>query len=112
MEKDKENEIIIQVELLKKDITNFMKILDKLDITNDRIQELVTNISKITNLHEQKLVESEKDSNFIWKDLSDIQRRLEKLEKFRWVLVGAGILVTFLFQFLSTIGAVLTPVKL
>lgn len=103
MEKDVQ-EIKIQVELVKKDIENFQKVVDKLDTTNDKIQDLITNIQRITSLHEQKLTESEKNSEYIWRDLKSLGERVDKLEKYKWLLVGGFSLITLLIQVLSSIG--------
>ena len=103
MEKDVQ-EIKMQVELVKKDIENFQKVVDKLDTTNDKIQDLITNIHKITTLQEQKLIESERNSKYIWQDLDKLKDRVEKLERYKWILVGAISIITTLVQIISNIG--------
>lgn len=103
MEKDVQ-EIKIQVELVKKDIENFQKVVDKLDTTNDKIQDLITNIQRITTLHEQKITDSERNSQYIWKDLKELSNRVEKLERYKWFLVGGFSLITLILQIISTVG--------
>ena len=112
MEKDVQ-EIKIQVELVKKDIENFQKIVDKLDTTNDKIQELINNITQITTLHQQKIVETECNSKFIWEEIADIkdnatkekeslEKRISELEKSKWMVIGGLSLLTLLMNVIST----------
>ena len=112
MEKDVQ-EIKIQVELVKKDIENFQKIVDKLDTTNDKIQELINNITQITTLHQQKIVETERNSKFIWEEIADIkdnatkekeslEKRISELEKSKWMVIGGLSLLTLLMNVIST----------
>lgn len=112
MEKDVQ-EIKMQVELVKKDIENFQKIVDKLDTTNDKIQELINNITQITTLHQQKIVETERNSKFIWEEIADIketakneketlEKRISELEKSKWMVIGGLSLLTLLMNVVST----------
>lgn len=112
MEKDVQ-EIKMQVELVKKDIENFQKIVDKLDTTNDKIQELINNITQITTLQQQKIVETERNSKFIWEEIADIkynatkekeslEKRISELEKSKWMVIGGLSLLTLLMNVIST----------
>lgn len=112
MEKDVQ-EIKVQVELVKKDIQQFQKVVEKLDTTNDKIQELINNITQITTLHQQKIVETERNSKFIWEELEGIketastekeklEKRISELEKSKWMVVGGLSLLTLLMNILST----------
>lgn len=108
MEKDVQD-IKIQIELVKKDVENFQKVVDKLDTTNDKIQDLIVNIQKITSLHEQKLIETQKNSDYLWKDFEDLKERVDKLERYKWLIIGAVTLLSFLLQLLSSLGIVGKP---
>jgi hypothetical protein len=91
-------EVKIGLELVKKDIQQFQRIIDKLDVTNEKIQELIMNISKITSLHEQKLFENLKDVEEVWNDMERLDKRVTILEKYKWLLVGGISLGSFLIN--------------
>jgi|LakMenE01Jun11ns_1017448.scaffolds.fasta_scaffold9957801_11 cell division septum initiation protein DivIVA len=112
MEKDVQ-EIKVQVELVKKDIQQFQKVVDKLDTTNDKIQELINNITTITTQHQQKIVDSETNSKYIWEEIADVKKqiasekktieeRLTDLEKSKWMLIGGVSFLTLLMNIVST----------
>ena len=105
MENNDFHEIKLGLELVKKDIEQFGRIIEKLDTTNDKIQELIMNISKITDLHEQKLFNSLKDVEYVWIDIEKINKRITILENYKWLLVGAIAISSFAinvgFQFFS-----------
>jgi chromosome segregation ATPase len=112
MEKDVQ-EIKVQVELVKKDIQQFQKVVDKLDTTNDKIQELINNITKITTQHQQKITDSETNAKYIWEEIDEVKKhfetekksleeRLTDLEKSKWMLVGGLSFLTLLMNIIST----------
>lgn len=103
MERDIQ-EIKVQVELIKKDITLFQKVIDKLDTTNERLQELITNISSITNTHQQKINETDKNNSYIWEELDILKKKVHDLEKGKWMLIGAFSLVTLVINILLQLG--------
>jgi septal ring factor EnvC (AmiA/AmiB activator) len=107
MEKDVQ-EIKVQVELVKKDIQQFQKVVDKLDTTNDKIQELIANISRITTLHEQKISESERNSKYVWEELDDIKKRVETLERFKWIAFG---IISFISMIVPLVISLLDLLK-
>lgn len=89
------HEIKIGLELVKKDIQQFQRIIDKLDTTNEKIQELINNISKISNIQEQRLLSNLRDVETMCLDIEKIDRRVAALEKYKWLLVGGLSLVSF-----------------
>lgn len=95
MENNDFHEIKLGLELVKKDIEQFGRIIEKLDTTNDKIQELIMNISKITDLHEQKLFNSLKDVEYVWNDIEKMNKRISILENYKWILVGAIAISSF-----------------
>jgi len=111
MEKDVQ-EIKVQVELVKKDIQQFQKVVDKLDTTNDKIQELINNITKITTQHQQKITESETNSKYIWEEIDEVKSKFEDdkksletritdLEKSKWMIIGGLSFLTLLMNLFS-----------
>jgi chromosome segregation ATPase len=103
MERDIQ-EIKVQVELIKKDITLFHRVIDKLDTTNEKLQELINNISSMTNIHQQKILETDKNNAFIWEELDAIKKKINELEKSKWMLIGAFSLVTLVINIFLQLG--------
>jgi chromosome segregation ATPase len=112
MEKDIQ-EIKVQVELIKKDIHQFEKLVDKLDTTNDKIQELINNITLITSQHQQKITDSETNFKYVWEEIGDmkikiesekitIDTRITELEKSKWMIIGGLSFLTLILNLFST----------
>lgn len=112
MEKDVQ-EIKVQVELVKKDIQQFQKIVDKLDTTNDKIQELINNITQITTQHQQKITDSETTFKYVWEEIGEVKSKMEaekkiyetritELEKSKWMIIGGLSFLTLMMNLFTT----------
>ena len=55
-----EQEIKVDIELLKKDVVTMSALLEKFDTTIDKMQEIASNLSKMISLQEQRLENQEK----------------------------------------------------
>jgi len=51
----------LDLELLKKDVTQISTICEKLDVTIDKIQELAATMTRMLSLHEQKIEKQEQN---------------------------------------------------
>jgi septal ring factor EnvC (AmiA/AmiB activator) len=88
----------VQVELIKKDISQFGTVVDKLDKTNDKIQDLIDNIHTIVNLHDKKLSLSERDTKDMQEEIELLKDKISKLEKFEWAFVGIIGFLSFILN--------------
>lgn len=70
-----EQEIKVDIELLKKDVTTMSALLEKFDTTIDKMQEIASNLSKMVSLQEQRLENQEKITTEVQSILE--MRRLE-----------------------------------
>jgi len=91
-------DVKVQVELIKKDISQFGTVVDKLDKTNDKIQDLIDNIHTIVNLHDKKLTLSERDTKDMQDEIEILKDKISKLEKFEWAFVGIIAFLTFIMN--------------
>lgn len=91
-------DVKVQVELIKKDISQFGTVVDKLDKTNDKIQDLIDNIHTIVNLHDKKLTLSERDTKDMQDEIEVLKDKISKLEKFEWAFVGIIAFLTFIMN--------------
>lgn len=89
------NSFALEIELLKRDISQFEKVIGKLDQTNEKIQDLINNISKIVSLHEQKFAMTDRNHEDLNKEIINLIVRVEKLERVSWVIIGIATFITF-----------------
>lgn len=109
------NDREVKIAVLEEKITSYEQVskemLEKLEVAVDKINETNQNISKILVRHEErleqstasdaailKLLEDAKDD--IWEDLdekkkkiNDINKRIDDLSKFKWVIAGILLVV-------------------
>lgn len=91
-------DVRVQVELIKKDISQFGSVMEKLDKTNDKIQDLIDNIHKIVNLHDTQLTLSKRDTEDIQNEIEAIKEKISKLEKFEWAFIGIIGFLSFILN--------------
>ena len=70
-----EQEIKVDIELLKKDVVTMSALLEKFDTTIDKMQEIASNLSKMISLQEQRLENQEKVTSEVQSILE--MRRIE-----------------------------------
>lgn len=58
-----EQELIVDIELLKKDVVTMSSLLGKFDTTMDKMQEIASSLSRMVVLQEQRLDNQEKSTN-------------------------------------------------
>lgn len=73
-------DIRLDVELLKKDVSQSQYFIQKLADSIEKIQEANTNLVKMISLHEQKHEQHEKDDSSLKEQLKDLHDRLDQLE--------------------------------
>ena len=106
------------VELLKRDMELVSALAEKFDIAIDRLTEVSTSVDKMLAVHENRLENQEQQRELLHQRISDLKRditdefrmlrdenrkqhaevneRLSKLEKWRWLVVGMATAVGFL----------------
>ena len=106
------------VELLKRDMELVSALAEKFDIAIDRLTEVSTSVDKMLAVHENRLENQEQQREILQQRISDLKRditdefrmlrdenrkqhaevneRLSKLEKWRWLVVGMATAVGFL----------------
>ena len=102
MDPENNHNAALEIELIKRDISQFEKVIGKLDQTNDKLQDLINNISKIVSLHEQKFSMIEKSHDDTTKVIADLTSRVEKVERVSWVIVGIATFITVVINAVSS----------
>lgn len=114
------------VEILKRDMELVSALAEKFDIAIDRLTEVSTSVDKMLAVHEMRLENQEQQREILHQRISDMKRditdefralrdenrkqhnevneRLSKLEKWRWLVVGMATAVGFLVASLGQMG--------
>lgn len=78
------NDIRLEIELLKKDVTVITTIVNKLDSTTEKLQDLSASVIKMLALHEEKLLQSAREDKDILGEIrihtDEDQNRFNALE--------------------------------
>jgi gas vesicle protein len=103
------------------------QMLDKLESAVDKISEANSTIANILTKHDERIGQTLKNDQIFMKEIEDmkkenrddhnrVMKRIENLElkiedfvKFRWILVGAVIIISFVFSQSSVVVDILTP---
>tara|TARA_A100001011_G_scaffold310330_1_gene326932 strand:- start:46 stop:423 length:378 start_codon:yes stop_codon:yes gene_type:complete len=107
-----------EVELLKRDMELLGNLASKFDIAIDRLTDVSQSVDKMLAVHESRLQQQESQAEIIHQRISDMKKemideikelrqsgqqcssrveaRLEKLEKWRWFVVGIAAAVGFI----------------
>ena len=114
------------VEILKRDMELVSALAEKFDIAIDRLTEVSTSVDKMLAVHEMRLENQEQQREILHQRISDLKRditdefrllrdenrkqhaevneRLSKLEKWRWLVIGMATAVGFLVAQMGKIG--------
>jgi gas vesicle protein len=103
------------------------QMLDKLESAVDKISEANSTIANILTKHDERIDQTLKNDQVFMKEIDEMKEenkkdhervysRIEKLEmkieefvKFRWIFVGAILIISFIFSQSTTVVDILTP---
>lgn len=127
-----------RVAILEEKVSVYEQMLNKLDDAIHAISKTSQSISKMLAVHEEKLENTEKTEAIIFDKLRDIQSKntvehekviskfndleqkietrvgtlntkVDEITKYRWIVVGALVIVSFIFSQSSIVVDILTP---
>ena len=105
------------------------QMLDKLEAAVDKISEANSTIANILTKHDARIeqtlqndqifmkeieemkVENKEDHHRVYRRIEALESKIEEFVKFRWILVGAVIIISFVFSQSSVVVDVLTPAE-
>jgi DNA repair photolyase len=103
------------------------QMLDKLEAAVDKISEANSTIANILTKHDARIeqtlqndqifmkeieemkVENKEDHKRVYRRIEALESKIEEFVKFRWILVGAVIIISFVFSQSTTVVDILTP---
>ena len=91
---DNMSELNTKVTLLEKDHERFMVLFEKMDTTLNKLAELTSSIKEMIAVQENRLDNNDDRHTIVERRLEKHSDRLDALEKWRWYLTGAIVIVS------------------
>ena len=103
------------------------QMLDKLEAAVDKISEANSTIANILTKHDARIdqtlindqifmkeidemkEENKKDHERVYSRIEKLETKIEEFVKFRWIFVGAILIISFIFSQSTTVVDILTP---
>ena len=101
------NDIKTDVALLKKDMSSLYKIVDKLDVTIDKLTEVTSSLDKMITIQQSHIDQQEKDDREIMERLTNLSDRVTSIEKNKWFIIGVATTVGFLVAQIPVVQSLL-----
>lgn len=126
MENNGNGQVKTDVEILKRDMELLASLAGKFDTAIDRLSEVSQSVDKMLAVHEQRLLTQEHQREILHNRISDLKKevtdsikemrnenrmqhkaveeRLDRLEKWRWFVVGVATVIGFILAQMSNIS--------
>ena len=99
----------VKLAILQQRVDDIKPLLDKLDVTIEKLSEVNTTVSRMLAVHEERLSKSEEIDSVLFAKIDELRNkmdsdhnsvlsRLQDLEKKVWVAIGCVVAVSFIAQ--------------
>ena len=99
----------VKLAILQQRVDDIKPLLDKLDVTIEKLSEVNTTVSRMLAVHEERLSKSEEIDSVLFANIDELRdkmdsdhnsvlSRLQDLEKKVWVAIGCVVAVSFIAQ--------------
>ena len=99
----------VKLAILQQRVDDIKPLLDKLDLTIEKLSEVNTTVSRMLAVHEERLSKSEEIDSVLFAKIDELRdkmdsdhnsvlSRLQDLEKKVWVAIGCVAAVSFIAQ--------------
>ena len=99
----------VKLAILQQRVDDIKPLLDKLDLTIEKLSEVNTTVSRMLAVHEERLSKSEEIDSVLFTKIDELRdkmdsdhnsvlSRLQDLEKKVWVAIGCVAAVSFIAQ--------------
>lgn len=102
-----DKDLYTDVELLKKDMHGLYRIVDKLDVTIEKLTHITTSMDKMISIQQANMEAQERDDKYLMSKVGELSDRVKKLESHKWFLLGIAAAVGFIIAQLPLINNVL-----
>jgi len=128
MEDNGNGKVKTDVELLKRDMELLANLAGKFDVAIDKLTDVSQSVDKMLALHEQRLENQEQQREILHNRISDfkkevtdnirdlrdenrvqhnrVEERLDRLEKWRWFVVGVATMFGFILAQIPNISKI------
>ena len=114
---------VIKIAVLEQKLVEFSNIVGKIDNAIEKISEVNTNIIKMLAVHDERIeqcnrsddllikmindlkVDNSKDHNIVVSRINDMEKKVDELSKFRWVVGGIGVLAVIMASTVTTLAS-------
>ena len=114
---------VIKIAVLEQKLVEFSNIVGKIDNAIEKISEVNTNIIKMLAVHDERIeqcnrsddllikmindlkVDNSKDHNIVVSRINDMEKKVDELSKFRWVVGGIGVLAIIMASTVTTLAS-------
>jgi hypothetical protein len=114
---------IIKIAVLEQKLVEFSNIVGKIDNAIEKISEVNTNIIKMLAVHDERIeqcnrsddllikmiddlkLDNNKDHKVVVSRISDMEKKVDELSKFRWVVGGIGVLAIIMASTVTTLAS-------
>lgn len=93
--------------LLKKDMKSLYNIVDKLDVTIDKLTDVTNSLDKMITIQQSHIEKQEAEDRAIMKRLSHLSDRVSKIEQSKWFIIGAAASMGFVIAQLPFVSSLL-----
>ena len=99
----------VKLAILQQRVDDIKPLVDKLDVTIEKLSEVNTTVSRMLAVHEERLSKSEEIDSVLFAKIDELRdkmdsdhnsvlSRLQDLEKKVWVAIGCVVAVSFIAQ--------------
>jgi hypothetical protein len=114
---------VIKIAVLEQKLVEFSNIVGKIDNAIEKISEVNTNIIRMLAVHDERIeqcnrsddllikmiddlkLDNNKDHKVVVSRISDMEKKVDELSKFRWVVGGIGILAVIMASTVTTLAS-------
>lgn len=117
------SEEVIKIAVLEQKLVEFGNIVGKIDNAIEKMSEVNTNITRMLAVHDERIeqcnrsddllikmvddlkIDNTKEHNEVVGRLNELEKKVEDISKFRWILGGIGIVCMVLISSITTLAS-------
>ena len=104
---EEDKDLYTDVELLKKDMHGLYRIVDKLDVTIEKLTHITTSMDKMINIQQANMDAQEQDDKYLMTKVGELSDRVKKLEAGKWFFLGIAASIGFILAQLPLLNNLL-----
>ena len=90
------NSIHTDIAVMKKEVEGLQKVVEKLDITIDKLADLTTSLDKMVLMQQAHIEQQSEDDEEIKAKLAVLAERVKRIEQSKWFITGIAATIGFI----------------